>query len=441
MKESDRTGGLARLGAPPRRWIGGRTALASVLAALLTVASTAEARVYELTNGRWFDGTGFVARTVYSVDGVLSFEKPAGIDESVDLAGGYVVPPFGEAHNHDLASGYQVGVQSRRYLWDGVFYVKLQSAFSTTAPAIREQLGKPDTVDAVFAFAPVTGPGGHPIRIREMFFDRGYYQGVFETKEEIDGVGYTLVRDAAELDRKWPRLLAQGPDFIKFMLVSSEEYEYRRDEPEFFGHKGLDPKLAPLLVEKAHEAGLRVTAHVATGPDFQVAVAAGVDEIAHLPGTRQPEPIREADARLAAERGVVVITTLSLSRDIADDYPAWYERVMEQHRSNLERLKAAGVKLAVGSDLTFRDTSRGEALLLREQGVFTNAELLEMWAVNSPRTIFPKRKIGRLEEGYEASFLVLEGNPLGDFDQVTKIRRRFKQGRWLDIEEPPPDGD
>ena len=151
--------------------------------------------------------------------------------------------------------------------------------------------------------------------------------------------------------------------------------------------------------------------------------------------------IRAADARLAAERGVTVVTTLILTTNIADEYPAWYQRVMEQHRSNLERLKAAGVTLAVGSDFTFRDTSRGEALLLHQLGVFTNLELLKMWSENSPKTIFPDRRIGRLEDGYEASFLVLKGNPLEDFLHVTHIERRFKQGQWLEMAEPPPDDD
>jgi len=45
--------------------------------------------------------------------------------------------------------------------------------------------------------------------------------------------------------------------------------------------------------------------------------------------------------------------------------------------------------------------------------------------------IFPNRRIGRLQDGYEASFLVLAGNPLSDFSQVKNIRLRFKQGSFL----------
>jgi imidazolonepropionase-like amidohydrolase len=42
--------------------------------------------------------------------------------------------------------------------------------------------------------------------------------------------------------------------------------------------------------------------------------------------------------------------------------------------------------------------------------------------------IFPKRKIGHLREGYDASFLVLEGNPVEDFAHVRKIRMQVKRG-------------
>lgn len=40
----------------------------------------------------------------------------------------------------------------------------------------------------------------------------------------------------------------------------------------------------------------------------------------------------------------------------------------------------------------------------------------------------PKRKIGALKEGDEASFLALEGNPIEDFQNVGRIKLRFKQG-------------
>jgi len=62
-----------------------------------------------------------------------------------------------------------------------------------------------------------------------------------------------------------------------------------------------------------------------------------------------------------------------------------------------------------------------------------NRTLLEMWCDTTAQTIFPKRKIGKLQEGYEANFLALEGDPLKDFSNVTRIKVRVKQGRVLEV--------
>lgn len=63
--------------------------------------------------------------------------------------------------------------------------------------------------------------------------------------------------------------------------------------------------------------------------------------------------------------------------------------------------------------------------------MFDNLTPLKMWTETMAKTIFPKRKIGALSEGYEASFLALEGNPLEDWQNVRKIKLRFKQGFLL----------
>ena len=34
-----------------------------------------------------------------------------------------------------------------------------------------------------------------------------------------------------------------------------------------------------------------------------------------------------------------------------------------------------------------------------------------MWSEATPQAIFPQRKVGKLEEGHEANFLVLDGDP------------------------------
>jgi imidazolonepropionase-like amidohydrolase len=101
--------------------------------------------------------------------------------------------------------------------------------------------------------------------------------------------------------------------------------------------------------------------------------------------------------------------------------------VQSAQRKNLQLLKQHGVRLAVGSD-NYTTTSVEEALYLKSLNVFDNAELLKMWSVTAAQTIFPRRKIGHLREGYEASFIVSRGNPLENFERVREIQLWFKQG-------------
>jgi hypothetical protein len=56
-----------------------------------------------------------------------------------------------------------------------------------------------------------------------------------------------------------------------------------------------------------------------------------------------------------------------------------------------------------------------------------------MWSVTTPRAILPDRRIGRLREGYEASFLVPGGDPLADFGNTRRIVRRVKQGVPIEL--------
>jgi hypothetical protein len=76
-------------------------------------------------------------------------------------------------------------------------------------------------------------------------------------------------------------------------------------------------------------------------------------------------------------------------------------------------------------------TALAEALNVHALNVLDNRALLKAWCETTAETIFPKRRIGHLQEGYEASFLVLGGDPLADFEKVKDIRMRFKQGRRI----------
>ena len=403
----------------------------------------------EFRGGHWYDGPGFEDRVYYAVEGRLQSEQPGTITQVIDLAGDYVIPPFGEAHNHrpDGWPGTEKHVE--QFIEHGIFYVMNPNSVPNMTRGIEAELSRPQSIDVVFANGGLTPRSSHVVEL----FERNVKRGVFPdgwTVEQLDGRAFTVVENVRDLDAKWLALIESGPDFVKVFMGFSEEYAARRDDPAFFGKRGIAPALVPTIVERAHDAGLRVAAHIETAEDFRLAVAAGVDIVAHMPGSwRIGEEagydddsidrwlLSEEDAADAAQRGVAVVAHVfngSLSPDIA--------RI---HAHNLELLKRHGVRLAIGSD-SYERTSLREAIYLQSTGLFTPAEVLRIASEITPQIIFPERRIGVLADGYEASFLAIEGDPIreplfattgDDLESrirqvVARIRLRVKQGHVFD---------
>jgi hypothetical protein len=404
--------------------------------------SAAVAKVYEIRNGAWFSGAGFGRRTMYVSAGRFIAAPTAPPDSVLDLAGAFVVPPFAEGHNHWLEpAGVQAYIQS--YLRDGVFYVKDQGNAPYIRARIDSALNKETSVDFISANQGWTGPGGHPLQIAGQFVAMGVFPRAWA--DSIDQNVVMVVSDSSDIAARWPIFLAGKPAFAKVFLVHSEEYERRRADSVFMYRRGIDPRLVPEIVRRAHLAGLRVSAHIYSAGDFRNALRGGVDDIAHFPGTGlAAEPdlplasyiISDADAREAARRGVSVTTTLSWLGEVTDTArrSVFLRDVV---RPNLELLRKHDVRLLIGSD-QFRQTSSAEAALLVQLGLFTPLEALRTWSIATPQAIFPNRRIGTFTNGAEASFLALAGDPIADFRNVQRINLRMKQGVILRVPDTAP---
>lgn len=402
--------------------------------AALSIPFPADTETIRFDNGLWFTGTSFEARIVFVEQGRLADSPPPGPVRSVDLAGGYVIPPLCEAHNHNLGGEEPDQPIIRRYLENGIYYVNILSNLPRFTGMDLMHFNRFDSVDVQFGNGGLTAPGGHPIPLREWLLGHGAYPGF--TRESLADHAYFAIADGMDFEEKWPIILSFRPDFIKLFLLHSEEYGTRRTDPAYLGRRGLDPALLPRMVERAHRHGLRVFAHVETAHDFRVAVDAAVDVIAHVPGNSEPSSrLRPEDARRAAEASVTVITTAARFRSMMARDAEHYHASLEAIRHNLALLREAGVTLAMGSDLYDADT-HAEADLLRGLDLFGPAEILTMWTRNCAASIFPSREIGHLAAGAEASFLVLDGNPLVDWSALGRITLRYKDGRELRLSAP-----
>lgn len=391
-------------------------------------------KTYSFINGEWFDGNTFQLKTFYTERGLLTSKAPTRVDSVVDLKGKFVVPPFGEAHNHNVEwYGADRFYKLRdKYLRDGIFYVKNPNDVPRFVLPLLDKINNPGSIDVVFANGSFTASGGHPMEIAKRNIDRKLW-----TEQDGEGGFYYTIDTPRDFDVKWTALKKTKPDFVKTYLLYSEEFEKRKNDTSFFGWKGLDPSILKIIVSKVHKDGYRVSAHVETAADFHNALLAGVDEINHMPGFRaianygfQKYAIAEPDARLAAKNRTVVVTTMGGAIDYvlgAMDTVASAVSQKEMIIHNLSILQKNKVLLAIGTDIYGQDT-RYEIQNLRRLNIFDNVALLKMWCETTAQTIFPKRKIGFLKDGYEANFLVLDGDPLIDFENTGKIILRVKSG-------------
>lgn len=211
------------------------------------------------TNGYWFDGNGFRrGAVVYVINGRLSWRRPEHVDSTVDLQGGYVVPPFGEAHNHNVEPLSDIPKLAHKYLEHDIFYVKNPNNPPSGRALVEPLLNRTDSIDVIFANGGWTSTGGHPNEIVKRQQDSKRW-----AQEDGDG-GFVWIADfPADVDRKWPQYMAQNPQFTKVYLLYGGDARRQNDDPaSYFAWKGLTPDTLRAIVEHAHAARLRVSAHI-----------------------------------------------------------------------------------------------------------------------------------------------------------------------------------
>jgi len=387
-----------------------------------------------IRGGLWFDGSGFRPMEWYAVGGKLTAARPARVDAVIDLAGRHVLPPLAEAHNHDMQNAFTARMMAGRYLARGIFYSAQMAAAAKDVAPFRGLLGGPGAVDAVFANAVISASDGHPLAMALESYEA---EGMKASADDIRDNAFWSVDTPADLDARWERIAASRPSLIKVILIDGANYAANRRKPELFGRNGIDPALLPEIVRRGHGIGARIVVHVDTAEDFRIAVAAGADIIAHLPGYRIAAGKTAADYRIAdaaiaeaARRGTAVVTTTAASRYAIERRPESAKPILETYADNIRRLRAAGVRLALGSDV-FGGSVVDEIETVDRLGVIPRPELLRIATADTARLLFPERRIGAFEEGAEASLIAVDGDPARDLSALRRVMLAVKQGELL----------
>jgi imidazolonepropionase-like amidohydrolase len=395
-------------------------------------------------NGRWFDGEGFPRReAVYVVDGYIADAAPTRVDKRIDLSGKYVVPPVGDAHTHMFDGPFGFSGQRELYLHSGVFYAMSVTAPSTSVAKIRAQLRGSKNVDVVSALGAITGPNSHPAEIYEAnaLGYRTYQQQlenawkIRQSKKMADDA-YYVVESEADVEKKWNIIKERNPDIIKIYLRKSDRYA--EGYKKWGAGGGISPKLLPYIISKAKGMGLRTVVAVSNAFDYRQALEAGADIVSHppcnmsvaVPGpyfdVNTPEAclLSEREAQQSAQNGLaMVIAASEWEKDRADGPAEW-------EQANVGKLKAAGAALAIGSE-AYGATPVPGMIAGARKGLYPALDILRWATMGTPRLIFPGRKVGCLESGCEASFLVLPADPIADMGVLRSILMRVKEGELL----------
>lgn len=238
--------------------------------------------------------------------------------------------------------------------------------------------------------------------------------------------------------------IAEGSDFIKIVMESG------------YGFPSLDLATARAVIEAAHKRGKLAVVHIGNEKDARAVLEAGADGLVHLyPGEAGDA---EGLARLAASRGAFVIPTFTVLESMAgwrgDDLLADAglaglldkdaQAPLKARYGNKERaamlvapkqvtaaLVKAGVPVLAGTDAGNPGTQYGISMH-RELKALVEAGLSPVQALaaatSEPARVFKLGRRGRIEQGYKADLLLVDGNPTTDILATRRIVEVWKDG-------------
>jgi imidazolonepropionase-like amidohydrolase len=214
--------------------------------------------------------------------------------------------------------------------------------------------------------------------------------------------------------------LAMGLDGMKLFTGA-----YMGDKP--VPVVNMDVATAKAAVDVAHAQGKPVFAHPQNKTGADTAIAAGVDVLAHIVPT-QPAYTPEQLAAFKSQ-GTALIPTLSLFTTVVLD-PAMTARLVASGVNQLKAFSENGGVVLFGTDVGFTsvyDTSLEYELMHR---ALSEREVLATLTTN-PASYFKAAKKGKVEAGFDADLVVLDGDPMADVRNLAKVATTIRAGQVI----------
>jgi imidazolonepropionase-like amidohydrolase len=204
----------------------------------------------------------------------------------------------------------------------------------------------------------------------------------------------------------------RGASFIKFMGSGGVSSTGDALESIQFSDEEVSA-----IVGECERHGRYCTAHIHPDAALRRAIELGVHCIEH--GTL----VSAETAALAAARGTCIVPTLSTIAALAEHgaelgYPpeavGKLDRIKDEAVERLRHLKAAGVKVGLGTDLLGPlERYQCREFELRSQ-IFSSIEILRQATSVNAEILRQQGELGIIKEGALADLIVVDGDPIGD---------------------------
>jgi imidazolonepropionase-like amidohydrolase len=234
----------------------------------------------------------------------------------------------------------------------------------------------------------------------------------------------TYANNAAEIVTVIRQQFKEGADFIKMYETGRDSFRNGVFSTPF---QYTEAELRA-AVEEAARVGKHVAVHATGEPGTLYAARAGVASVDHA------DQLSDETMRIMHEKQIFAVPTFAISEYFADHAatPAAVERghkMLDLHGQEFRKQLAAGVPMAVGSDVgPFPHGTQARELVLMVKYGMTPLAALQADMLNGAKLLGWSDQIGALKPGYLADVIAVPGNPLNDIAATQNVTFVMKAG-------------
>jgi len=388
------------------------------------------ARLLDIEVGRIVTPGEVLVQGEKVVEAGASVNHPAGA-EIIDLGDVTIMPGLIDAHVHlflhpgpeDLQT-IQESVPQRTLLAALAARDDLMAGFTAERDMGTEGAGSADTAlrDAInrgLYPGPRLRISGNAISVLA-----GHEDAINYNPEQHISSNATYANSAAELITAIRQQFKEGADFIKVYETGGDTF---RDGQFLTPYQYTEAELRA-AVEETARVGKRVAVHATGEPGALFASRAGVASIDHA------FQLSDETMRLMREKQIFAVPTFAVSEYFAEHATSasastHQREVLEYHAREFRRQLAAGVPMAVGSDVgPFPHGTQSRELVLMVKYGMTPLTALQADLLNGAKLLGWQNQIGALRPGYFADVIAVPGDPLKDISVTGHVSFVMKAG-------------